>query len=570
MGSQRVAAIGIDAAEWGEIQRLGRLGVMPHLARFLESSTVAMLTGDRPYRAESIWTEFCTGRPAAENRYWTTVVWDPQSYDTWEGGAYRGAPFYARPDLVSIVFDVPHSAVAPDVVGLQMTGWGAHSPQYPTASRPTPLASEIDARFGTGRVMTGDSNAGWHNADYHAALLEGLLADAEARAKIIPWLVERQPDWELLLTVFTEPHVGGHQFFHGADNSHPLAKHASAASARHAYEATMAATDAAIHATLATLGPEVTPIVLAVHGMRSNTSDVAGGVLVPELLFRQQMGRPLIDFPSFDRSSPPITLDPSTSVTDYLATFLTEPRGSMREPSLVGDTVRSLVQRGRERAPGPVGRLERAWWAASGQHARRNWWNVEPRPATARFHDPFGGTRLSPLDYQVPCWYRAYWPKLSIFALPSFSDAQLRVNLRGRESAGVVDLDEYERVLDTTEQLLRQTVDARTGQPIVEEVHRPRAKDPMDPDGPTADLTVSFGPVSDAISHETVGVIGAAPLMRTGEHSVNGFAAVGTDGGGRVLDAVYRPSDLAPTLLELLGKAPSPNHTGRSFAADIR
>jgi predicted AlkP superfamily phosphohydrolase/phosphomutase len=569
--ARRVAVIGIDAAEWSEVERLAASGLMPTLQRFLGTSLAAPLSGERPYRAESIWTEFCTGRPPADNRYWTTVVWDPTSYDTWEGGAYRGAPFYARPDLVPIVFDVPHSTIAPDALGLQMTGWGAHSAQYPTASRPTPLANEIDTRFGTGRVMSGDSHAGWHNPAYHAALAEGLRADAATRADIVSWLLDEEPGWELLITVFTEPHVAGHHFFHGVDERHPLAGHDSATTARSLYESTMAATDRAIGQILERLAPDVLPVVMAAHGMRANTSDVTGGVLVPELLFRQHAGRALIDFPPFDPADPPITLEPECSVADYLARFLTEPRGSMRRHSVVGDTLRSAVHRARRRSAHLVDAVEHAWWTATGQKERRRWWEVQPRPPTPAFTDAVGGPRLRPLDYQVPCWYRHHWPTMPIFALPSFSDAQLRVNLAGREASGSVGLDEYDRVLDATERLLAQTVDARTGRPIVEEVQRPRKGDPMDPDGPTADLVVSFEPVSDAIRHPDVGTIGAAPFMRTGEHSVNGFAAFGGQAASQAfVEGANRAADLAPTLLELLGKAPSPSHTGSSFAHELR
>jgi predicted AlkP superfamily phosphohydrolase/phosphomutase len=151
------------------------------------------------------------------------------------------------------------------------------------------------------------------------------------------------------------------------------------------------------------------------------------------------------------------------------------------------------------------------------------------------------------------------------FVLPAFSDAHIRINLAGRESRGNVPLSEYVRTLDETEALIRECTDARTGEPIVAHVARPRECDPFDPDGPTSDLVVAFTRESDAIRHPKFGVIGPAPLMRSGEHSADGWVA--RAGTRRVeIDRTFAPRDLGPTMLDLAGLPPSPIHTGASFA----
>ena len=40
--------------------------------------------------------------------------------------------------------------------------------------------------------------------------------------------------------------------------------------------------------------------------------------------------------------------------------------------------------------------------------------------------------------------YRPYWPRMRSFALPSFGDAYLRVNVAGRERDGRVAVDDYD------------------------------------------------------------------------------------------------------------------------------
>ena len=88
-----------------------------------------------------------------------------------------------------------------------------------------------------------------------------------------------------------------------------------------------------------------------------------------------------------------------------------------------------------------------------------------------------------------------------------------------------------------------------------------RASDPFDPDGPTGDLVVTFAEVSDVIEHPDAGLIGACPLMRTGEHSNNGWAALCPPGGAhgrpRRLPSRSGPDDpRAPRSVEFLRSSP--------------
>lgn len=569
MSGRRVAVIGLDGLEWWDVERMTRAGTMPHLEKVLSSATIARLSCAMPFRAESIWTEFFTGRGRDENRYWTTAEFDPSTYATFEAGAYRGAPFYARPDVTPIVFDLPHAPIAPEGRGIQVTGWGAHSPQFPTASLPSDVAPDIDRRFGPSRAMTGDSHTGWHSPRYQRALADALIESAATKADIVPWLLEREPDWNLLITVLTEPHVSGHQFWHGVDPSHLLHDTDHGARARVHHDEVMRATDEAIGEIMTSLPDDVDVVVMAVHGMQANGSDVTGGVLVSELLHRWHLGRPLIEFGGFDPDAPPIVLDEDTLPIEYLADRLVEPRGTMRERGRIGRLVRRTESWLRSHNPRLARPLEHIYWRFSGAADRRTWWEIRPRPAAEPFTDVAAATVRKPLDYQVPCWYRHHWRQMDSFVLPAFSDAHIRINLIGRETNGTVPATEYEAALDAVEELLHQCTDARTGEPIVDSTARPRADDPFDPDGPTSDLVVSFRTASDAIRHPELGVIGPAPLMRSGEHTPDGWMArIGSERSD--IEVRFAPRDLAPTLLDLAGLPPSPMHTGSSFADRLR
>jgi len=65
------------------------------------------------------------------------------------------------------------------------------------------------------------------------------------------------------------------------------------------------------------------------------------------------------------------------------------------------------------------------------------------------------------------------------FALPSFYDGRIRINLEGREARGVVTLGRYEATCGELERLLLECQTPRTGEPTVETIERGTARDPL-------------------------------------------------------------------------------------------
>ena len=143
---------------------------------------------------------------------------------------------------------------------------------------------------------------------------------------------------------------------------------------------------------------------------------------------------------------------------------------------------------------------------------------------------------------------------MPFFALPTFSDGLVRINLEGRERRGTVAAADYGAACDRVEQLLAETSDPRSGGPVVLDVSRPRAGDPFDPDGSYADLIIRWARPLDAFAHPLHGLIGPVPFHRTGTHSPNGFCYV-HGGALESRDAGTRPAlDMTATLLDLLGR----------------
>jgi hypothetical protein len=127
--------------------------------------------------------------------------------------------------------------------------------------------------------------------------------------------------------------------------------------------------------------------------------------------------------------------------------------------------------------------------------------------------------QAQPLEWQPATRYRQWWPQMRAFALPSFYDGRIRVNLRGRERDGIVDPSNYETVLDELESLIRACRDPHTGEPAVATVERPTISDPASLQGTDADLEVVWSRSLCALEHPGHGLIGPVPYRRTGGHT---------------------------------------------------
>jgi predicted AlkP superfamily phosphohydrolase/phosphomutase len=553
----KVAALGLDSAEHTYVEQLLARGELPNFARLKARSLTCRLDNVVTYRSELPWTQFATGRTAADLGYWGTVDFDPATYRAVVAGALDASPFWARPDLRSLVFDVPHTVLRPDVDGVQVTAWGAHSPEYPRASVPSGLLSSIDERFGAHPGFANDSDPGWYSREYLHNLTEALRLGARRRVDILEWLIESDPSVDLLLAAMSEAHSGGHHLWHGADPHHPLSGSPQADVAAGHLLDLYRTLDECVGRFTALAGPEATVVVFALHGMQGNGNDLPSLVLMPELLHRHQFGkRALGDTdPAAWRTSgfAPIVPDETESWIGYMAErFALGPSDRARNVAkrVIPDAILARAREAVGRPARPLGPLA----TPIPSEDRR-----DPSELQLGERDP---------DYQLVWRYRRLWPSMRAFALPSFSDGHVRVNVRGRERDGIVAPDEFRAACDEVIDVVASCRDPRTGEPVL--AHAIRMRDEPHQPGPAADIVLMWAGVADAFEHPTLGTIGPFPYCRTGEHSPTGFAFVagpgitGHDLGSRPAD------DLAPTILSLLGRAPDRDLAGRPFPVPQR
>ncbi|MGK2955528.1 MAG: alkaline phosphatase family protein [Solirubrobacterales bacterium] len=557
---KRVAMIGLDAAEWWIVEKFVREGEMPNLDKLLSKGRFGLMEAPPAFKAEGRWAEVLTGRTADENQYWSIVGFDPVTYLPWYQRSNHGTYFYARPDLTSIVFDVPNSVIVEDVHGIQITAWGAHAAQFPSASQPNHVLPDVDRKFGVHEALLSDGHTGWHNDTYLANLQDAMDKGIRQRVEISSWLQEQSPDWDLFFTVFAETHVGEHQFLHGVIDDHPLHDTPYGESAADHLRRTFTNVDTAIGELVEQLDESTTVVVFACHGMQSNRADALGGVLIPEILHRQTFGSPMIEFEPWDGQEGPLVLNERVLARHYLESRLVHPT------PVTSSGLRSIPKRAVRRFKhllpmSALGRFEKLYWR------RPDWWEMQLRsPAPYRSRDLFAEAARQESEAVVATsWYRPYWSKMQAFVIPSFSDCHIRLNVKGRERDGVIAEADYDRVCDEVETFLRKITDARTGEPVVDEVLRLRKDDPMAAIGPAPDLVVSFTHVADVVHHPDVGTVGRCPLMRMGEHTPHGWAVISTPDGAVGDLGSFEPRDLTATVIDLLGVPAAPTTTGRSL-----
>jgi predicted AlkP superfamily phosphohydrolase/phosphomutase len=132
----------------------------------------------------------------------------------------------------------------------------------------------------------------------------------------------------------------------------------------------------------------------------------------------------------------------------------------------------------------------------------------------------------------------------------------IRVNLEGREGAGIVKPSEYDALLDAITSDMMEIVNEETGRPLVSKIYRAREIY----EGPYVDrmpdLLVEWNrdaPIRRVASPKIGSVPDPMPSVRSGDHRPEGlFAALGPGLRAGELEKAVSVVDFVPTILKLL------------------
>jgi len=516
---KRVLAIGLDGYEPTVGSRLMAEGAMPRLNELSGSSARFGLDHGSAKLTGLAWEHVSSGKtPASANR-WSAVNFDPATYRVRQEGV-RLPPFLRASDVRAAVFDLPYFRLsdAPRVLGF--TAWGAHDPGVATASNPASLREEVAERFGEYPATDWIYGFAWPSVDKCRAMGQALTDATDLRAKISRWLLtERLTDWELGMLVVSEPHSVAEGLWHGIDPEHPLAGHPSASAAGAGVRSVYTAVDRLI-GDMVDAFPDTIIVVFSMHGMGTNQSDVPSMALLPELLFRQSFGRNAIH--------------------------------AAEDSSRSGSEVPLL-------APEQI-------------------WDVDVAPVPTlmdRLRAALDARRVDDVAEGSLAWmpaarYQPYWRRMQAFALPSFYDGQIRINLRGRESHGRVLPEQFETVRDELAKLLLDCRDPRTGQKVVADIRYHEYCPPLELDSSAADISVVWNGSPLAFQHPKLGLVGPLPFRRPGGHSGDLGVAWIHGAGLEAADYGVRSAfDVVPTLLDLLEQRPLDSIDGSSLLTPV-
>lgn len=526
MTKPRVMMIGLDGFELSIAERLIAEGRLPALERVTKASARFLLEHGPAKRTGLAWEHVSSGLSPEDAGRWAATAFDPATYEIRQFPAAT-EPFPAALDRRCVVFDPPYFdlAKAPKVEGI--TNWGAHDPGVPLMARPASIIDEMERRFGGYPGRGWIYGFTWPSAARSRKMAEALEQALDVRAAAAEWLFgERLPDWELGIMVVSEFHSSIEAFWHGVDETHPLHELPSAPAARNGVERIYEAADKMI-GRLAARFPEAQFVIFSMHGMGPNHADVASMALLPELLYRDCFGSPLMRQGSWPTTSTGVPI-----VTSGL--------GWGAEVS------RALPRSMRFREPG--GDL---------------WTRIKGRLPGAPKPDPLS------VDWMPAARYRRYWQDMPAFALPAYYDGQIRINLQGREAKGMVAIEDMPSTLDRIEKLLHECRDVITGEPVVEAIER-KAGPAGELDPTDADLLILWRNAPLGIVHPLLGQIGPLPYRRTGGHT--GKAGVAYILGGSVQPGdkgICSSFDVVPTVIEMLGAEPSPELSGHSRLANL-
>lgn len=518
---QRLLVFCLDGFDAVFAERMFAAGELPHMAKLRASAARFHLEHGRAKATGLTWEQFATGLAPDNGGRSSAVAFDPASYRVHQTPTSL-KPVFGQLDARQVVFDVPYFLLS-QIGASGLTCWGSHDPGVAAYARPASLGQEIETRFGPYGAERWIYGFTWPSKEKTEAAGAALTQAVRQRAAIAKWLLcERLADWQVAFIGVSEAHSALEQFWHGVDESHPLHEVDSAQAAGKSAREVYREIDTLVGELMAA-APDAGALLFAMHGMGRNEADVAGMALLPEFMFRLEKGRPCASTPQWNSLAAEGApgLAPDLDWSDAINALLPPP--PVDEP---GPLARALAFLGLRSAPSP-----------------HDYGNLEWMPAMR---------------------YQPYWRSMRAFAFPAFYGGQVRINLAGRESAGLVQGRDFESERDRLVAQIRQIKCVATGKSAVRDIWYPDAP-PLERNASEPDMYVEWQGSPMGFDHPDTGRIGPYPWRRPGGHTgERGFAWLnwpGCDG-----DRGWRSAfDVTPTIFELMDQPPPAGISGVSL-----
>jgi hypothetical protein len=263
-------------------------------------------------------------------------------------------------------------------------------------------------------------------------------------------------------------------------------------------------------------------VLVAMHGMGPNESDVPAMALLPELLYRFAFGAPYmqeVQLQALSDGTPLLAEDEQWD--EFLFTAVPMPPFKAHFDRRVVRRLKRMLTRNHETG--------------------------------------------ASLDWMPAYRYGPFWSKMRAFALPSFYDGRIRLNVVGREKRGLVSTADYANLCRQMSDLIGECRNLLNGRPVAAEVYWPK-QNPHEVGPSEADIYIVWEGSPLGFSHPKFGRIGPLPYRRTGGHT-------GHHGFLNVLGSELPPGthglassfDVVPTIIDLLGERRPASISGKSL-----
>ena len=527
MTRRRILMIGLDGFDIGLAERFLKDGDLPNIARLRMQGARYVLDHGRDRFSGLAWEHVSSGKAPSDGGRWSAITFDPKKYAVCQEPTVE-RPFMLNLSARTVVFDVPYCDLLQTSRVGGVTNWGAHDPGVAAASRPAGIHRELNRLFGPYPASNWIYGFCWPSAEKARAASDALAQAVELRARAARWLLaDRLPDWDLAMVVVSESHSAIEPLWHGVDPNHPLHSVESAVPAASGLRKVYVAIDQLV-GDLQEAFPDTTILLLAMHGMGPNESDVAAMVLLPELLYRSAFGaaymRPLQSLRTLADGTPLLPED-----ADWEQVML-HAVPDCQNPTRLRDRLAKWIELGR--------------------------FNI-------------GHSKPSGVAWMPAARYSEFWPHMRAFALPAYYDGRVRINVAGREARGLVPANEYRSACDNVSNLLRECRNLLTGEKVIADINCPK-QNPHDVGQSEADLYIEWQSAPLGLLSPRCGAIGPVPYRRTGGHTGgHGFLYITGDGIASRDRGLVSSFDVVPTILDMLGEPKPPGISGRSLAQEL-
>ena len=530
----RVLAILLDGYEITVAEKMMAAGQLPALAQIWKKSARFALDHGAAKRTGLGMEHLCSGMSPQIAKRWSSINFDQRSYQVFQEGP-RFPPFPSKMASKSVVFDIPYFDLmqAPNVRGI--SAWGSHDAGTELSANPAELLNELLEKHGPYPATNSMHAIAWPSPERCRIVGAELVCGVEQRSKAALWLLkERFPDWDLALIGVSESHSALEALWHGYDSKHPLHHLPSASVASDGIFNVYKAIDRLVGCLVSEF-QDAAIVIFTMHGMGPNQSDVASMALLPELLHRHEFSEPFFRAPNN-----------WVNAAGGIPILGESEHWSVGAPEIktIAKSVRSFI------AP----------WIPSSMktHLKR----------APRIQNSDESERKRSLQWMPSTRYQSFWPKMRAFALPSYFDGRIRINLIGRERNGLVPLSEYQAICKELGNVLSNCRDPVSGERAVDCIEFPQGSDPLARDPSEADMNIVWKGAALAFEHPIHGKIGPVPYFRTGGHTgLFGMAYIAADNVAPGDRGKRSSFDVVPTLFDLLGERLPQNISGRSLLA---